>query len=570
VNKKPVPKKSVGKMENLKGEGSRGVVIFPGDIVQFGASTRVFVLDGPSNFNRGSLKALQQQQQQMQIQQIQQQTHHSLQSNDICKEGITWGIHFHDGHDDDNDDDEDDDQNGKRLLDDGRDSSFQNIQTFSHHVHTETDIPEKHQKLYNTIQGKKYKLSNIQNEMQRIQSKAVTMELTSGQIKQLESLEQRETGLLQEISDLEMTLREKMEENSKQHSLKSQKRQSRVQGSDDDDDDDDDDVDGFYDKTATNHHHSHHHHHQSKRLKLHDTKNHPQVVETEESLISKCKALFLQYQSGKHKISQLMSRVIGLRKKLDAMNPQDEDYFYTKNDLDLIMDEHGKAIGMISNVEEEIDEIQRLLKVVNENIIVDRDQLFVGYKVQHGKAGKKPEDELNNDASAMPAPDISTRSISVVEKQNITTQSVLQEQVVHSNQPAVEPPKVLMPPPPPPTIANATSTTTATAASTTAPPPPPPPLQSSSSSSQPPLRKIRGPARPRPHDGAATLDFLSWSSTSTVPTQKSKDTLANTTHRTDISSNHSLDDSKTDHWVVPSSQDGSGFTKLNEKFRGRY
>jgi len=40
VNKKSVPEKSRGKVENLKGEGSRGVIVYPADQIQFGASVR--------------------------------------------------------------------------------------------------------------------------------------------------------------------------------------------------------------------------------------------------------------------------------------------------------------------------------------------------------------------------------------------------------------------------------------------------------------------------------------------------------------------------------------------------
>jgi hypothetical protein len=38
----------------------------------------------------------------------------------------------------------------------------------------------------------------------------------------------------------------------------------------------------------------------------------------------------------------------------------------------------------------------------------------------------------------------------------------------------------------------------------------------------------------------------------------------------DRKNTNKFNDSKTDHWVAPSGQDGSGFTRLNEKFRGRY
>mmetsp|Transcript_20149 Transcript_20149/g.30229 ORF Transcript_20149/g.30229 Transcript_20149/m.30229 type:complete len:316 (-) Transcript_20149:2257-3204(-) len=89
INKKKLPPQSIGRQESTttvttttttttalqvpsktrEKEGSRGVILFPGDVVQFGASTRIYVVQGPSYFDRGAVKARKQQRQQQQQQQ---------------------------------------------------------------------------------------------------------------------------------------------------------------------------------------------------------------------------------------------------------------------------------------------------------------------------------------------------------------------------------------------------------------------------------------------------------------------------------------------------------------------
>ncbi|KAL7451251.1 hypothetical protein ACHAWC_003074, partial [Mediolabrus comicus] len=63
VNNVRLPMEACGKWEytaeggsnnNREARGSRGVVIYPGDAIKFGCSTRIFVLEGPEEFERGA------------------------------------------------------------------------------------------------------------------------------------------------------------------------------------------------------------------------------------------------------------------------------------------------------------------------------------------------------------------------------------------------------------------------------------------------------------------------------------------------------------------------------------
>ena len=57
VNKRRLPAAAVGREEsNSTNPGARGVVIYPEDVLQFGASTRIFCVEGPAGFSRGAIQ----------------------------------------------------------------------------------------------------------------------------------------------------------------------------------------------------------------------------------------------------------------------------------------------------------------------------------------------------------------------------------------------------------------------------------------------------------------------------------------------------------------------------------
>ena len=83
---------------------------------------------------------------------------------------------------------------------------------------------------------------------------------------------------------------------------------------------------------------------------------------------------------------------------------------------------------------------------------------------------------------------------------------------------------------------------------------------------RPPKRKrVVGPSMPQPQaTGKGTLAFLSSMTKASNSDKPSQDKLPIKNEMT------SAPDSKKDVWRAPEGQDGSGITKLNAKFAGRY
>mmetsp|Transcript_6025 Transcript_6025/g.8786 ORF Transcript_6025/g.8786 Transcript_6025/m.8786 type:complete len:500 (+) Transcript_6025:135-1634(+) len=159
VNKKQLPPEAIGKLESMsKEKGSRGVVLFPGDSLQFGCSTRILLLEGPMEFERGAKPPPRQQQIE------------PLQSRET-KERM-----------------EDIEYERKGVLD-------------------ENSIPPQHKKIWESLKAKKYKYGNIETENERILAKG---ELTTGQERQVESNNKKVLQLKDEILRIEQDLRHKI------------------------------------------------------------------------------------------------------------------------------------------------------------------------------------------------------------------------------------------------------------------------------------------------------------------------------------------------------------------------
>mmetsp|Transcript_13944 Transcript_13944/g.21268 ORF Transcript_13944/g.21268 Transcript_13944/m.21268 type:complete len:502 (+) Transcript_13944:71-1576(+) len=158
VNKKQLPSEASGKLESMsKKKGSRGVVLFPGDAVQFGGSSRIFLIDGPMGFERGALNVSMHQEKEPPT---------SLKRSEISED------------------------RGNELKD----------------VWNENSIPPKHKKLWETMRAKKYKYDNITTENERILAKG---ELSTGQERQVQRNNEKLLNLRDELSQIEEDLRNK-------------------------------------------------------------------------------------------------------------------------------------------------------------------------------------------------------------------------------------------------------------------------------------------------------------------------------------------------------------------------
>ena len=203
VNKKKVPAQACGKTESTSRQaGARGVILYPGDVIQFGASTRLFCVQGPEEFERGKVQA------RAAAAKASLPPPEPVAETGEEKEEESrplWGIDMDD------------------HREDGEDQSSEKFEF------KEEEIPDKYRRDFEQIKALHYKLSNIQSESDRILRKGG---LNAGQEKQLQRNSDREKELTQKIEEKERELHAKLHpESQKQQS--SVKKYDAVQGDED-------------------------------------------------------------------------------------------------------------------------------------------------------------------------------------------------------------------------------------------------------------------------------------------------------------------------------------------------
>jgi pSer/pThr/pTyr-binding forkhead associated (FHA) protein len=178
VNKKRLPSAAIGKIEtNSTKPGSRGVVLYPGDILQFGASTRLYLIEGPEEFSRG-------------------------RRNQNTAVPLSW-----------------------------KHQETEESSTSADYLSNEEIVPEQHSKEWEKINALQHKVDNLQTESERIRSKAATGELTAGQERRLEHNEDRISALRNDIEEIKA----QMESESYKKINDSNRRESTEIDDDDDD-----------------------------------------------------------------------------------------------------------------------------------------------------------------------------------------------------------------------------------------------------------------------------------------------------------------------------------------------
>ena len=473
VNKRRLPPEASSKVEpvDCAKKGSRGVMLFPGDFIQFGASSRMYIVEGPVEMERGALEIKQK------LQSIQQ--HKSpvpiRPSEDPFKnspEEVT----------------QDDPATALEKLDPSKLS----------------DGLRKH---HESIQIKKVKLEHIATESERILAKK---ELTDGQARQLAFNRERMIKMQEEVAGAEQELYEKI-----YGKIKSQQEKQFAAT-------DEDDVD---DRTA------------SKRPRLAKSG----IAYDEVSLIQQWKAQRNEWIQSRLALEKARSKHLQLNQEALSMSKDDDEFFFRQNDVDLAQENHTKSEEKKKWLELDLKETENLLVIVNDKLQFDRESGYIGI----GSTG--PNDKLH--LNAMPPPD----------KEQMDAMPP-PTSVIPPLRGIVPPPTTnMLPPrsrpmPPPPNVQLKTAmpppeTMTAQLKRPRLEPMMPPP---SSKESMPAPVSI-GPARSAP---AGTLAFLSAGSKLSNKTVQKDERMA-------------IDD-KNDVWVAPQGQDGSGRTKLNEKFGSRY
>jgi pSer/pThr/pTyr-binding forkhead associated (FHA) protein len=538
VNKKRVPAEACGKEEsNSSAKGSRGVIIRPGDVVQLGASTRLLLLEGPSPEQVKKVVALDARRRQPQLPEKIQQSATKEMDNHV-------GSDFEDETE--------------------TDRSPEDVLSL-----TEDEIPPAHRKLFEKIRALHQKIENMTTEVERIQRKG-DVGLSAGQEKQIQRNEERIAQLQAELETRSDELWQHLRSQS-QSSEPSKNRRRTSAGAEQGNDEDE-----VEDRTAD----------QNTSVVEFDTEG-----ETEASLLRKYDVLVGRSRQVDADLVEWEQRVQAGKERIERLNEQGnvEDAFYATNDLDLAIERLQKVKRDNDSVSAALKDVRRMLKAVKPSWNDDEKEENVG------------DDSIaNSDRNVMlpppPPPLASARSDS---KQECTSPPFRTSSQMESSSEFVVP----MPP------AVARSTSSATETNQQLPHLPPPDLSPSCK-----RRRVLGPSLPSHgplnHDAengivsssldegshertrttkqpatkpssntsrtasssvVGTLSFLTsdlHDGSSSGKASRSKSSLKPTTPTT--SQAPSSSDPQQDVWQPPKDQDGSGSTKLNAKFAGRY
>jgi len=555
-NKRKLPPLAVGKIErNDQSKGSRGVMIFPGDILQFGASTRLFCVEGPPEFERGAVQARQ------------------IQLEQKRREEMELAAAIR------NDDNDDDDEGEADAV----------SEPVKKVVPMDTEVPQKYQKMLERLNAARYKLQNLQTEDDRIRRKG---ELTEGQEKQLQRNAEREKALMENIDTLETDLYDKLHPEQIGNKEGSSSRKRHQQGLRDDGEDDE-----FFDRT--------------KRLE----KSVVEDGESEMTLIEKWKRLQTQQQERRR------TKLVSAQNKMDRLSAQhsdlmaagdSEEAFFIQNDLQIAKEEVDKVTTLINESETNLAEIEKFLRVVNPKLKFNRITGYIG--TEDPKKKEEGEDEKTPSWTSIMAPPLPRRP-AVVPTNSQTAKAQQSEEtedewttsimapplprqlaaVVPASSQAVKVQQqesqsinetftTMLPPPPPPkrVLPSSESIEEKVLPDQSGMPPPkrkrvvgpnmPPPSQNSSTSSPMTGNPHSGPNnkdRPRPK-AQSTLDFISSMNKSERMIDSTTSLPKEETTTSTASAVILPLDPKADTWRAPTGQDGSGTTRLNAKFAGRY
>lgn len=479
VNKKRLPPEAVGVEEsNSTKKGTRGVVLYPGDVIQLGASTRLYCVEGPEQFQRGRIRLPPPKPKIVKpVVQQPQESDPAKEEEEKDDAGVSWGISMAEAAD------------YQDIEEESMEEAMKRQQAL------ESNVPEKHRKAWEKIQALKYKLQNIQTENERIRRKG---ELTQGQENQLKRNAEREQQLGEQILEREKELYDKINPDNKTKKKRSHSSHA-AEG-------DDDDVDDFFDRTKN----------------TNDASNNGGDGETEESLLAKYKDLKAQQTRKEKLLERAHGKVKNLQQRLDHLQATgDDDAFFAQNDLTLAKEQRDKLENGQVLIDKELEETKRLLKIVNPNIVLEEQKKVV------------------DDGDIMPPPMLPPPSLKA---------------------PPASPSDdtlSMMPPPmmPPPKRARVAEPAASPSEAIPAPAKAAADVQQKPSSTK---GKMKGPARgplPRPMGTLAAL-----TAASSVDGSKGSDKKKPAT----------TIDMKKDEWRAPKDQDGSGITKLNAKFAGRY
>jgi pSer/pThr/pTyr-binding forkhead associated (FHA) protein len=484
VNKVRLPSSTIGREETMSGvAGSRGVTIYPGDIIQLGASTRYFCVVGPPEFERHTLRH-----QKM-------TTSRSKENSSVVNAG-TIGAYSRVDEDHERSDDDD--------FDNGEDHHRE-------HILSDETIPDTFRIEWERIKALQFKLENVQRESERIRMKGDVGSdaLSSGQTKQLERNDERVIALQQQIHTKESELYQKI------YPTSSQTRKTNVVLGDNDDEENDD----YLDRTKVD---------RNDHLELN------QDGETEQTLLAKWNDLHKRRSEISNKLNVVNEKASRLKQTLKESKEQEETFFI-QNEVALISDTQQKLVEEEKQLAQHLNEIEVLIRIANPKLRKVGDASTWLLPIQNGMDNdavrvqdepRKTSDEIWKVENTKSDNPLTQQHIDAVVPDSAERQQQSSNSTLSSKEASL---KMMLPPPPKrqriPNVSGAPKNGTLAALTSSIHP---------SISSQ----SYRGSEVQLPPTAATGISFNN---------EQQKDT-----------------------WQIPKDQDGSGRTKLNTKFAGRY
>jgi pSer/pThr/pTyr-binding forkhead associated (FHA) protein len=459
VNQKPVP-------PNV------AVTLKTGDILQFGASTRLYFVQGGNSSNSSNLAD----DDPVISYQILPESLQKQQSNNVDETDNNYR-----------------DDEGKPLD-----------RTLDEFWMDESKLPETCRKEWDRYKAIKYKLDNIVLESDRIQSKG--NDLNAGQEKQLQRNSQLLEKLKLSMEEKEGQLLQKLYPDQQQGSV-----HNRAGHGDDFEDEQVDD-----------------------RTRDHDNDNdRMKPAETEESLLQKFKYHFALIQTLDGFVLAAEQTLAQLKQRVERLASDDEEVFFAQNNVDLASDTLDKRKKELLTENNAQQDVIKLLRVVNPKLVIDPLLGTVGTGPSATKVASPDRihspticvlpTNAHDSAFAMPPP--------ARMQQHSDTPVNTQCNGVDDNATIL----------PPPRKRNRTMLPTENATA------------SNKVASAGPLKRKPAVTSAQPRGTLAVFGTALKVSKGVVDKKAP-----------------AVSDLKADTWKIPKDQDGSGRTKLNEKFAGRY
>lgn len=533
VNKKSLPPQACGKDES--DQQARGVMLFHGDIIQFGASTRIYCVNGPVQFDREIWKEEQAKKKAEAAASKAAEDARVADANSTSEHGlesaVSWGIDMDDHHA------EGFEKSSSSLanLSSFR-SSFKNRNGGSG-MGEDIDVSllsEKNKKKYEKLIAKKYKLSNLQKESDRIEAKEGMGDgLTAGQNAQLAKNREQEEILLTEIVEQERALSASLTGvNGNEHTTQTRKISSTEMAYNSFDDGEVEDRTG---------------------RKRQTTSSKISVAATEETLKSDWIDIIEKVKQIEKNIFHDQRKVEVLQMSVTACEEEDTDNFFAKNDLILASEALKDSSETKISLEKDLQVTEKMLHVLNENLIFDHKSGSI-----HNKSNFARPNEGNVQSMPPPKPGKNIRSTNTMSAPPPRKRALISSSSCAGSNKNASSDSIVMPAPSHPKK-NMFS-------------PSKPTLSSSSFDLMPPPLSINTTAADVERSRAKKRNMLLTASTLGTLANYSNESTEQKMFESETVHTKcaSKDDVNKNVWKAPKDQSGDGKTKLNQRFAGRY